>query len=126
MSDHIETLKQKRRDLDRQIKAAQRAETKRLSEELLSAKHQLGVRLTTVHEADTPEAITALGDLLVEDKVRAYITKKLAEMADSVGDTSTPESAETSDTFVTTEESEVLPQGQAHDYQSSASDAAVA
>lgn len=126
MSDHIEKLKQKRREVNRQIKAAERAETKRINEELLAAKHDLGVRLTTVHEADTPEAITTLGDLLVEDKVRAYITKKLAEMMDSVGDTSASESAETSDTFVTTEESEVLPQGQAHDYQSSASDAAVA
>ena len=69
----IADMEAKRRKLDREIKAAKRAEAKRLREELLSARQSLGVWLAEAVNADTVEAVARLREALGTNQVRAHL-----------------------------------------------------
>lgn len=69
MSKTIEQMKAHRRELDRKIKAAQRAEAKRQREELAAAKLALGERLAERFGADSVDSVNALFERVVSGDV---------------------------------------------------------
>lgn len=96
---NIAEMEAKRRELDREIKAAKRAEAKRRREELLSARQALGVWLAEAVNADTVDAVARLREALDTDQVRAHLAGKVAaESSDTSAHDSDADAAELPDT----------------------------
>ncbi len=74
----IADMEAQRRKLDREIKAAKRAEAKRQRDALLSARQALGVWLAESVGADTPEAVTRLREALSTGQVQGHLAAKVS------------------------------------------------
>ena len=80
----IADMEAQRRKLDREIKAAKRAEAAAAKQALLSARQALGVWLAESVGADTPEAVTRLREALSIGQVQAHLAAKVtAESPDT-------------------------------------------
>lgn len=82
MSKTIEQMKSHRRELDRKIKAAQRAEAKRQREELAAAKLALGERLAERFGADSVDSV----NVLLEQVVSGNLPPAMADSGGEVSD----------------------------------------
>lgn len=77
MTKNIEQMEAKRRELDREIRAAKRAEAKAEKAALLSARQTLGVRLAKAVGADTIEAVELLQAALESGQVRRHLCREI-------------------------------------------------
>ena len=73
MTTNIEKLREQRNELNRQLRAAERAEKQAAAQALLAAKHGLGVWLADGLGRDTPESIEELKASLDLDSLRALV-----------------------------------------------------
>lgn len=95
----IADMEAQRRKLDREIKAAKRAEAKRQREVLLSARQALGVWLAESVGADTPEAVTRLREVLSTGQVQGHLAAKVsAESPDTSAQDDDAQPSASSDT----------------------------
>ena len=95
----IAEMEAQRRKLDREIKAAKRAEAKRQREALLSARQALGVWLAESVGADTQEAVARLREALSTGQVQRYLAEKVsAESPDTSAQDDDAQPSESSDT----------------------------
>lgn len=95
----IADMEAQRRMLDREIKAAKRAEVKRQREALLSARQSLGVWLAESVGADTPEAVARLREALSTGQVQEHLAAKVtAESPDTSAKDDDVQPSESSDT----------------------------
>lgn len=95
----IADMEAQRRKLDREIKAAKRAEAAAAKEALLSARQSLGVWLAEYVGADTPEAVARLREALSTGQVRAHLAAKVAaESPDTSAQADDAQPSESSDT----------------------------
>ncbi|TWP33541.1 hypothetical protein [Leekyejoonella antrihumi] len=80
----VEQMEIKRRELDRQIRAAKRAESKAAKEALLAARQELGVWLTKSVGADDAEAVQTLRATLESGQIQALLRERIsAESSDT-------------------------------------------
>lgn len=82
MSKTISDMESQRRELDRQIRAAKRAEKKAADEALLAARRDLGVRLTMAIGADDLDEIAALSAALEQDAMQNLLRQQIAQSSD--------------------------------------------
>lgn len=75
---NINDMEAQRRELDRQIRAAKRAEKKAANEALLSARQHLGVDLTSAVGADTIEAIARLDQVLMSGQILQQLRRQMS------------------------------------------------
>lgn len=108
MPESLEQMQVKRRQLDREIRAAKRAKAKAEAQALVSARQSLGVWLSESVGADTEEAVQRLKLALDSDQVRKHLAWQISTQRT---DTSVPavddQAAESSDTS----EGESVPPG---------------
>nr|VDG61814.1 Uncharacterised protein [Streptococcus thermophilus] len=96
MAKTVEEMKQQRRELDRKIRAAKRAEAKAAKEAKVSAQQRLGAWLAGFADADTAEDVEAiqqaleteqgrraLAGLVGADTTSAELPRQPAESSDS-------------------------------------------
>lgn len=76
-SKNIADLEAERRELDRKIRAAKRAEAKAAKAVLLSARQALGVRLAEAVGADTVAAAELLDGALESGQIRATLRRQI-------------------------------------------------
>lgn len=88
---NIADMEAQRRELDRQIKAAKRAEKRATEAALLSARERLGVELSMSVGADTLEVVGRLDRALKTGQIQEYLRERIA---DGSPDTRTPEGGE--------------------------------
>lgn len=95
----IADMEAQRRKLDREIKAAKRAEAAAAKEALLSARQALGVWLAEYVGADTTEAVTRLREALSTAQVQAHLAAKVtAESPDTSAKDDDAQPSESPDT----------------------------
>lgn len=76
-SKNIAGMEAQRRELDREIRAAKRAEAKAAKERLLSERRNLGEWLAGAVGAERPEEVRRLRELLAEDDLIADLQRRL-------------------------------------------------
>lgn len=86
MTKTIEVMKAERRRLDREIRAAKRAEIKAAKEALLSERRSLGVWLSESVGADSVESVKALKTALGSYKVQANLAAQIGTSRPDVRD----------------------------------------
>lgn len=74
---NITSLESQRRELDRQIRAAKRAEKKAADAALMSARQDLGVWLTNEVSADNLDKIARLRSALEQDNLRSHLQQQI-------------------------------------------------
>lgn len=77
MSKTISDMEGQRRELDRQIRAAKRAEAKAATAALLSARQDLGVWLTETAGADTIDSVERLRRVLDSEQIRTHLREQI-------------------------------------------------
>lgn len=82
---NINDMVAQRRELDRQIRAAKRAEAKAAKEALLSARHDLGVWLTKAVGADTIDDIAALRSALGSGQIQHHLRTEVGTGSPDTG-----------------------------------------
>lgn len=86
MSKNIADMEAKRRELDRKIRAAKRAEAKAAKAALLSERQSLGVWLAEVVGADTIESVQLLRAALESGQVQRHLRHEIGtESPDTSG-----------------------------------------
>lgn len=78
---NITSLESQRRELDRQIRAAKRAEKKAADAALMSARQDLGVWLTNEVSADNLDKIARLRSALEQDNLRSHLRAQIVPPA---------------------------------------------
>lgn len=73
MAKTVEEMQQQRRELDREIRAAKRAEAKAVKEAKVSAQQRLGAWLAEFADADTAEAVEAIQQALDTEQGRQVL-----------------------------------------------------
>lgn len=74
---NVATMEAERRELDRQIRAAKRAEAKAAKEQFLSACRSLGEWLASVVGTETPAEVARLRELLGQGDTIATLQQRL-------------------------------------------------
>lgn len=82
---NINVMVAQRRELDRQIRAAKRAEAKAAKEALLSARNDLGVWLTKAVGADTIDDIAALRSALDSGQIQRHLRTEVGTGSSDTG-----------------------------------------
>ncbi|WP_271394671.1 hypothetical protein [Neomicrococcus lactis] len=78
IAQNITAMEAQRRELDRQIRAAKRAEKKAADEALVSARQRFSLNLTTAVSADSVEAISRLEKVLMSGPILDLLRRELA------------------------------------------------
>lgn len=97
----IDQMQAERRELDRTIRAAQRAEAKAAKEAFLSECHSLGERISRALGVSTLEEVRALRELLQDDDVVTDLQRRLqattSDTADASSDITATDSSDISE-----------------------------
>ncbi|GAA1150101.1 hypothetical protein [Nesterenkonia lutea] len=92
-------MEEKRRKLDREIRAAKRAQVKQEKEALLSSRQDLGVWLAVSVGAERPETVELLKLALDADRVRQHLAREIGTtVPDTFGAAAELVEAESADT----------------------------
>ena len=98
MGKTVEEMKQQRRELDRKIRAAKRAEVKAAKEAKVSAQQRLGAWLAKFAGADTAEDVEAIQQALDTEQGRQVLGRLIG--ADTSSAEPSAEAVESSDSPV--------------------------
>lgn len=74
---NITSLEDQRRELDRQIRAAKRAEKKAAENALLSSRQCMGVDLAKAVGADNVEAVRLLAGVLMSGQMQQFLREQI-------------------------------------------------